>query len=193
MTTEREPSITTYTGIVFNILEPTFILEDIAHALSNTCRFAGHCNEFYSVAEHSVLVSLLMEKLDLGDPMVGLMHDGHEAYLSDVPSPFKDLFPDWCKMDEELEEKLYAHFHMPFPREAGCKEADVLAFFIERGALFPNWVSNETWLSLKYPDMPSRADKLIEKGWDIHCYDPWLAKKRFLDRYDKLQKQTGEG
>ena len=115
MTTKLDPSFTTSTGIVFNILEPEFVLEDIAHALSNTCRFAGHCSEFYSVAEHSVLVSKLMEELDLGDPMIGLMHDGHEAYLSDVPSPLKQLLPDWSALDKELEEKLYNHYHLPFP------------------------------------------------------------------------------
>ena len=52
--------IQTYSGIEFYPLDPRIEevkLLDIAHALSNICRFTGHCNEFYSVAQHSVLVS----------------------------------------------------------------------------------------------------------------------------------------
>ena len=59
---------------------------DIAHALSNLCRFNGHCGEFYSVAQHSVLVSY-----HCSNNLEGLMHDAPEAYLGDVISPLKKV------------------------------------------------------------------------------------------------------
>jgi len=66
-------------------------LADIAHSLSNLCRFNGHCRRFYSVAQHSVLVARVVRFLDGG--MVAqrwaLLHDAHEAYVGDVIRPIK--------------------------------------------------------------------------------------------------------
>lgn len=61
---ERNPIkdcwIMTYSGKRYYYLSPTaedISIVDIAHALSNKCRFAGHCKDFYSVAQHSFLVA----------------------------------------------------------------------------------------------------------------------------------------
>src|ERR1019366_6268112 len=80
-------AIRTYTGILFDFEEPEaspIRIEDIAHALSLLCRFAGHCKEFYSVAEHSVRVSYACPE---EHALWGLMHDASEAYCVDVPRP----------------------------------------------------------------------------------------------------------
>jgi 5'-deoxynucleotidase YfbR-like HD superfamily hydrolase len=89
---ERSDSawICTYTGRKFFPLDPNpddISIMDIAHALSNQCRFAGHTLRNYSVAEHSIYVSKLCDPQDALD---GLLHDAPEAYLVDLPRPIKN-------------------------------------------------------------------------------------------------------
>jgi hypothetical protein len=86
--------IQTFTGKKahpFDLLPDQVCIEDIAHALANTCRFSGHCRTYYSVAEHSVRMSHLVWAG--GDSaylsMAALLHDAAEAYLGDVPAPLK--------------------------------------------------------------------------------------------------------
>jgi uncharacterized protein len=84
--------IQTYTGRKFYPLEPDageIDIRDIAHALALKCRYGGRCREFFSIAQHSVLVSRLVP---LPDAKWGLLHDAGEAYLCDVPTPVKGAF-----------------------------------------------------------------------------------------------------
>lgn len=77
----------TYTGRRFYPFEPSgddMCIQDIAHALSLLCRYNGHCLGFYSVAQHSVMVSLHCKY-----PLHGLLHDADEAYLGDISRPVK--------------------------------------------------------------------------------------------------------
>lgn len=88
---DRGTFISTYTGKRFFPLDPRpeeIDINDIAHALSNQCRFAGHCTQFYCVAQHCVLVSLMCPP---EDALWALLHDASEAFLVDVPSPLKKL------------------------------------------------------------------------------------------------------
>lgn len=98
--------ICTYTGKRFYPLDPRpedIDINDIIHALSQLCRFAGHCSSFYSVAQHCVLVSLMCPE---EDALWGLLHDASEAYLIDVPSPLKKC-PEFA-FYREAEAKLMA-------------------------------------------------------------------------------------
>jgi len=83
--------IVTYTGKPFDLLDPQpemVCIEDIAHALAHICRYTGHVREFYSVAQHCVL----MTNADLpGDPLQRLLHDSAEAYIGDIARPWKQL------------------------------------------------------------------------------------------------------
>lgn len=96
MTEERKGDwMLTFTGRVYWPVDPRASevnIEDIAHSLAYQCRYGGHCLEYYSVAEHSVMVSrLLPPELRL----VGLLHDATEAYVSDVPRPLKPFLSDY--------------------------------------------------------------------------------------------------
>ncbi len=92
MTEERHGDwIQTYTGRKFWPLDPRpedVDIEDIAHALSNQCRFSGHTRRHYSVAQHSLLVS---HHVPDEHKLWALLHDASEAYLQDVSTPVKRM------------------------------------------------------------------------------------------------------
>ena len=102
--------IQTFSGKQVWPLEPdmeSLCIEDIAHALSHQCRFAGHTRKFYSVAEHSVRATYLMP---VGLELWGLLHDASEAYLVDVPRPLKHSpgMAFYREAEQRLQSMLYA-------------------------------------------------------------------------------------
>lgn len=101
----------TYTGGVFWPLDPDAAeirLEDIAQALGKQCRYAGHCLRFYSVAEHSVLLSRTFEDRTLA--RYALLHDAAEAYLVDVPRPAKKSLTNYAAIENTILHKVFARF-----------------------------------------------------------------------------------
>jgi len=178
-------SCETSTGGRFYLDNPVFVIRDMAHSMGMLCRYNGHCRHFYSVAEHSVLVSILMEEFDLGDPFEGLMHDCTEAYLSDIPAPFKQFLPDLVEIDDNLEAELRKQHDLPHPRTVGCKTADWLALFIEAYYLLPSKGAD-----FKDPqDLRDKALVLVkEQGWKVAGLEPARATTAWLNRYEELTK-----
>ena len=111
----RGDYIHTYTGKKFYALDPQpddIDIRDIAHALSNLCRFGGHSPMFYSVAEHSVLVS---EAVPVKDALWGLLHDASEAYLCDIPRPFKQYLINYKELEECIQRAIGDAFGLSWP------------------------------------------------------------------------------
>ena len=116
--------IQTFTGGMFWPLDPRaseVVIEDIAHSLAMSCRFRGHCRRFYSVAEHSVLVS---RNVPPADALAALLHDGAEAYLSDVPRPLKRFLPGFAAIEDRVEAAIAERFGLPHPMPASVKRVD---------------------------------------------------------------------
>lgn len=185
-----QPYIETSIGRKFYLLaaDPGFVITEIAHALSNACRYGGHCSQFYSVAEHSVLVSEIAEKLKLCDPFEALMHDASEAYICDIPGPWKHMLPDYQKLERDLEEKLQAFFQLP-PKTSGCKEADLIALMVEGRTLLTS--RGETMIE---GGIPARFGDLADvwiahRGKSVFGLSPAGARTSFMHRYEKLTRK----
>lgn len=100
--TRRGGWIKTYTGRrvwPLDFREEDFSIVDVAHSLSMICRFNGHSQAFYSVAEHSLHVAMEVDRrcTEAGVPRLNaikrvlqaLLHDAPEAYLGDTVRPLK--------------------------------------------------------------------------------------------------------
>lgn len=174
---EMELYIETSSGKKFYIERPEFDVKDVMHSLSNQCRYTGHSRLFYSTAEHSMLVARLCEDLGLADPFEGLMHDGAEAYLSDIAAPWKALLPDYKKLEQKIEVPMRRWLGLKDDRLSdGAKRADWLALFIEARALMPTRAAD--WNA---PDgIKAEADKL---NYVIKCYSPAIAYAEFRNAF----------
>lgn len=140
-----EHSIRTYTGKVFDlkILDPNSIcIEDIAHGLSHTPRFGGHLKQFVTVAQHSVDVCY---NVSPENRLAGLLHDASEAYIGDMPAPFKKLMPDYKRLESNLMKVIAEKFGFEYPLNFDVKHCDHSFLSIEWEAHVNNRLHREVW------------------------------------------------
>lgn len=165
---------------------------DIAWSLSQQNRFLGRCLRPYSVAEHSLLVCEIAERefgLDIHGQMAALMHDAHEAYTGDVPSPHKPLLGQaWTDFEARWEDtirRLFALYGASRLYSHKLKRADLMALATERRDLLPRsplpWsvidgadpIQPVDWVRLMAPER-------VAMGWE-----DW--RDRWLDRLHELE------
>lgn len=176
----ERPYISTSKGERFYIDAPVFDIEEIGHALGNQCRFGGQSLRFYSVAEHSVLVCMLCEQLGLADPFEGLLHDGHEAYLIDMPKPWKAVLPGYEVAEKKLETSMRVHYRLAPTISPGCKQADMIALAIEARLMLPSKGDDIEW-----PEgIRAQANKLAHIR--LNFWEPAIARSHFMAVFNEL-------
>lgn len=144
-------------------------IADIAHALSNICRYGGHASRFYSVAEHSVLVAT---RVHPALRLAALLHDAAEAYVGDIPRPLKRLpqMAGWREIEAHVEKMVCIHFNLPappWPDEIHHVDSAIIV---------------DEWAQL----MPRQCDSGIRgEGIDAPChgFHPDAARRYFLQWY----------
>ena len=176
----RGPWMTTFTGRRFYPMDPVvedITIEDIAHALALTCRWHGHTNSFYSVAQHSVLTSLLADR---PYRMAMLLHDAAEAYIGDLAKPLKRdtrLGESWRVMEDRIQEQVQLVFGYEVPSKVVQKVWDNRVLLAEADDLV-----NQDWLL-------ALRDRLRLTRWPAEPIEPLapaLAERFFLNRWMEL-------
>ena len=213
---DRGPWFQTASGRVFYPYDPKvseIFLSDIARALAMQCRFNGHCEAFYSIAEHSRWISLRLapvEELDaleratsatgvsaykyqVGLGLYGLLHDAAEAYVGDMVSPVKARLSAYRAVEDRVQAAIAARFGFASYEASGSvhldcypilKEADRRMLLTEKRDLRKGPLH-------KTPD-EERAGLLPYEDLKLRGEAPAAAEELFLARFQELWKrQTG--
>lgn len=178
----RGATIITRSGHYFDFLDPkpeTIHIEDIAWALAFTCRFGGQSLFYYSVAQHSILVSEIVSP-ELR--FAALMHDAAEAYAGDIVGPLKQLLPDYKVVEKRVEAAVAERFGFPVEMSPEIKHADLRLLRTEQRDLTSghadNWNGLDEYPPLKQTIMPM---------------SPESAAHAFLNRFHTLTTYTAQG
>lgn len=107
-------------GRYFYVLDPRpedITVQDIAHSLSNICRFTGHGDRFYCVGEHSILCARVARKL--GYPTLQqlycLLHDASESVMNDLAKPVKQNIPQYKEVEDAVMKVMWEVAGLPKP------------------------------------------------------------------------------
>ena len=178
-TTRSGDWIQTYTGTRFYPMDPLpeeIDIRDIAHALSNLCRFTGHVREFYSVAQHCVLVS---QNCNKPNALWGLLHDASEAYIGDLHRPLKKdrSMQAYRWIERRIMLAVCAAFNLRDDEPLSVTQTDQILLTTEARDLMGNLLPG--WTHSAENGHPVLAEK-------IKPVDPLTAKRMFLDRFVEL-------
>ena len=166
--------IQTYTGQVFDLEKfnpDTIKIEDIAHSLSLICRFTGHCEWHYSVAQHSIYV---YQYAPDSFKKQALLHDMTEAYLNDMSKPLKNQMWAYSSIEERLGQQLFEFFGLNWPISTTVKYIDLKMLKTEHTQL------------MKETPKPWDCDKLEPYNLVIEKRNPTEVELEFLEIFYSL-------
>lgn len=104
-----------------HMLEDDIDIRDIYISLSHLCRYVGQCKRFYSVGQHSIHVAEMVLNAPHGDRpreehhrtcLAALLHDGAEAYISDISRPVKHSIAQLMKVEDRLMGEVTKRFKL---------------------------------------------------------------------------------
>lgn len=174
----------------------TIVLADIAHHLAQINRFTGACQRPYSVAEHSLLVLEIVERLmplDVHGRFAALMHDAHEAYTNDLATPAKGEVGDgWQQFEGRLQRTVLSAFGLhaaTHTHQAFIKQADLIALATERAQLMPSGPGISIWPCLVHVQPVQWVDLLSPE----RCTMTWADwRDRFKAAADALDFERND-
>lgn len=206
--TPQDHEVETFSGRFVDVSNPSpesIDINDIAHALSQTCRYGGHCLRYFSVAEHAVFVSRRVERKG-GSPkqqLAALHHDDSEAYLGDIPRPMKPLLGEAYRVMTDMMDEaivlgldlvgagvLACDFHDP-----AVKAADTWALFVEARHLLPS--EGRSWNAEEPNTLRVKGEELLALPSRIVIPDYWhggllpgKARNLYLARHKELMNAS---
>jgi hypothetical protein len=163
----------TYSGRQFWPLDPRpdeVAIEDIAHALSMLCRYGGHAQAFYSVAEHSVhLAGAVAPK----NALWALLHDASEAYVGDIVRPLKRHLAGYAEVEARVMAAIAQKYRLEgtMPDEVRICDNRILA--------------DEAHYLMLPPPVPW-AYTGEPLGVRIQGWPPPIARQRFVETFARL-------
>ena len=149
----------------------------IAKSLSKVCRYNGHTDHFYSVAQHSVYVSQVVPE---EWAFCGLMHDTTEPFCQDIIRPLKITWKEHKKIEQGIWEKIAGKFGLPMEMPMEVKRADNEVLLAERYQILPP--SETKW---EFSEEPANI-KIVEMN-DREAFD------FFMGRFSELTQGKGFG
>jgi hypothetical protein len=165
----------TFSGNKFYPLNPRpqdIAPQDIAHALSLLCRFNGHVDRFYSVAEHCLLLSHYVSE---ENALWALLHDATEAYVGDMVRPLKRSMPAYVEVEDRVMDAIRERFDLPLGMPREVHQADSRILLNERNTLMPN--TKHKW---QVEDLDPLEDTVV-RG-----LPPKTIESMYLDRLNEL-------
>jgi len=153
------------------------VIGDIAHGLAHTCRFNGHSTNFYSVAEHSLIMS---HKVSPGAALYALLHDAPEIYISDIPSPIKLAIPEIGVIEKRIWEVIMERFGLKRKHRKEVEKADRRMLCTERKRVMP---LNDREFDNCKGVKPYELGPAYKTGVTIQCLAPQGARRLFLERF----------